>query len=681
MDILEGLNVSITETCVAQFAKASRDLKSKLTAHEAALAEAKNNAVIAEQARQSAECKLQQLQNEVRALREELSHYASNPADLEAPAKSADLERDFAPENIWGTKKRDADQSQESLEQKYRMIYNNLQIYNQSWSSLKAQVMKHKKKLSYVTRLLERDEFTFTLTNGPVTFQRVLKSDNNNASKPTNLLQSPRITSTLHASRLEDTTGGMRTTHSRIGSPGGDEGPDPAIKREQDRRNAGFLSQSDPCRTQSSPDCGLETLDSTLETPLPLPNLQARKRKRDKPQDTNDIPDRPVLVKTEVPSSSPMQCSAPGLGQPFPYTQDLDEIGDSVQTPTKRRASGEARWKSPVPVNLERPPDKHPALQSIDGNARAAKSSARNPENSRRKTISPRALLSMTEDGESGEDRSHSKSSNLSKPESTARKTPLVRTSGYPQNTGNRLQGLLESPMPSKTQLKAPKQTRPLPSQREVVNPTETRPAEPVSFQDSPQPPQESDSQRAPDVQPEDEPYRSLPLHRLNLSHFKINPKRNDGLDYAYDDVIRNKNDRKCLTGCMRPECCGDRFRAMARLGTVPAKPDAEQKQEDERVLREYLGDDLDSLSELNGDERETILVEARARAIANQYGRHRHHHQRARTPPGFWRSEMPSTQELESDREAAQKLEREKVEERYREAMRPEGRWVWADE
>ena len=673
MDILEGLNVSITETCVAQFAKASRDLKSKLTAHEAALAKAKDNAVIAEQARQSAECKLHELQNEVMALREELSFYDSNPADLEVPTKSVDLERDFAPENIWGTKKRDVDQSQESLEQKYRMIYNNLQIYNQSWSSLKAQVMKHKKKLSYVTRLLERDEFTFTLTNGPVTFQRVSKMDKDNFSKPTNLLQSPR-TSTPHASRLEDTTGGMRTTHSRLDSPRGADRTDAVIKKEQDSRNTGFLSQSDPCRTQSSPDCGLEALDSTLETLPPLPNLQARKRKRDKPQNTDDIPDRPVLVKTEVPSSSPMQCSVPGLGQPFPSTQDLDEIGDSVQTPTKRRASGEARWKNPDP-------EKHPALQSIDGNARATKSSARNPENSKRKTISSRALLSMTEDGESGEDASHSKSSNSSNPGSTAKKIPFVRTPGYPQNTGNRLQGLLESPVPSKPQLKAPKHTRPQtsPRQREVVAPTETRPAESVSFQESP--PQQSASQLAPDVQPEDEPYRSLPLHRLNLSHFKINPKRNDGFDFAYDDVIRNKNERKCLTGCMRPDCCGDRFRAMARLGAVPGKPDADQRQEDERVLKEYLGDDLSSLSGLNEDERETTLVEARARAIANQYGRHRHHHQRARTPPGFWRSEMPSTQELESDREAAQKLEREKVEERYREAMRPEGRWIWADE
>jgi hypothetical protein len=41
----------------------------------------------------------------------------------------------------------------------------------------------------------------------------------------------------------------------------------------------------------------------------------------------------------------------------------------------------------------------------------------------------------------------------------------------------------------------------------------------------------------------------------------------------------------------------------------------------------------------------------------------------------------MPDTQDEESDREAAERLEREKVEERYREAMRPGGLWTWADE
>lgn len=185
----------------------------------------------------------------------------------------------------------------------------------------------------------------------------------------------------------------------------------------------------------------------------------------------------------------------------------------------------------------------------------------------------------------------------------------------------------------------------------------------------------------APDIDPDDEPFRARPLRRLGLGHFKINPARNQGLDYAYDAVVRKKDDRKCISGCTRPGCCGDRFRAMARLGGLPGKSGAEQEEEDQAILQEFVGEDTQLLRNMSGKERENLLVEARARALANQYGRHRHTHQRAQSPPGFWRTDMPDTQEVEEDLEAAKRLEREKVEERYREAMRPGGLWTWADE
>ncbi|KAK1143823.1 hypothetical protein N8T08_006074 [Aspergillus melleus] len=40
------------------------------------------------------------------------------------------------------------------------------------------------------------------------------------------------------------------------------------------------------------------------------------------------------------------------------------------------------------------------------------------------------------------------------------------------------------------------------------------------------------------EMHPGDEPYRARPLRRLDLSHFKINPNHNQGLDFAYDDVV-----------------------------------------------------------------------------------------------------------------------------------------------
>lgn len=119
----------------------------------------------------------------------------------------------------------------------------------------------------------------------------------------------------------------------------------------------------------------------------------------------------------------------------------------------------------------------------------------------------------------------------------------------------------------------------------------------------------------------------------------------------------------------------------MARLGGLPGNSGAEQEQADAELLREFVGENTQLLDTLNDQERGDLLVEARARALANQYGRHRHIHQRAQSPPGFWRTDMPSTQEEELDRTAAKELEREKVEERYREAMRPGGLWIFADE
>jgi len=51
------------------------------------------------------------------------------------------------------------------------------------------------------------------------------------------------------------------------------------------------------------------------------------------------------------------------------------------------------------------------------------------------------------------------------------------------------------------------------------------------------------------------------------------------------------------------------------------------------------------------------------------------------RSPPGFWNADFPSTQEMEAEREEAAKREKQTVQDRYREAMRPGGRWLFRDE
>lgn len=188
-------------------------------------------------------------------------------------------------------------------------------------------------------------------------------------------------------------------------------------------------------------------------------------------------------------------------------------------------------------------------------------------------------------------------------------------------------------------------------------------------------------------ILPEHEPLRSRPLHRLGIDDFKINPKYG-GLGYAYSESIRKRDERRCLPGCTQ-DCCSA-FRRMAALGLLPNEPqrrglfdDPEAEvDEEELTLRGYLGQAYaDTIRNASPEEKKQMLIEARTKAFADKHGKHRQVFERRTTPPGFWRTEMPTTQELEEDRQQARRQERQKVEERWREAMRGGGRFIFRDE
>ncbi|KAI0879121.1 DNA repair protein endonuclease SAE2/CtIP C-terminus-domain-containing protein [Hypoxylon argillaceum] len=169
---------------------------------------------------------------------------------------------------------------------------------------------------------------------------------------------------------------------------------------------------------------------------------------------------------------------------------------------------------------------------------------------------------------------------------------------------------------------------------------------------------------------------RQMPKEKLQLDDFKINPHANEGYDYAFSDVVRKKDDRACLQGCVKENCCGSKFRALAHAHRASTRPC-----EFRSLLESYLGDDCHRLAIMPEAEKETLWIEAKTRELANTNGKHRHRYPRMSTPPGFWRADFPSTQEGEEYNEEAVKLEREIIEERYREAMRPGGLWVFRDE
>ncbi|KAB8288509.1 hypothetical protein EYC80_010174 [Monilinia laxa] len=176
-------------------------------------------------------------------------------------------------------------------------------------------------------------------------------------------------------------------------------------------------------------------------------------------------------------------------------------------------------------------------------------------------------------------------------------------------------------------------------------------------------------------------PYRLRPVDLLKLDHFKINPNFNQGYDYAYTEVVRGK-DRQCLLGCIKEECCGRQFGALAQaLCPVRDNPTVSEKAEEDTLLEEYLGDNKYKIWSMGKQERKETLAQARKWKISNTMGKHRSVVPRRNTPPGFWDADFPNTQEDEALRKKQKEVEREKVAERYAEAMRPGGAWLFKDE
>ncbi|QPH05435.1 hypothetical protein C2857_003218 [Epichloe festucae Fl1] len=167
----------------------------------------------------------------------------------------------------------------------------------------------------------------------------------------------------------------------------------------------------------------------------------------------------------------------------------------------------------------------------------------------------------------------------------------------------------------------------------------------------------------------------------LRLDDFKINPSANEGHDFAFSEVVRDKADRLCLPGCVDMHCCGKHFRALA----ISQRPDpplsSSQRQEEQKLLEDYLGDSSYRLATLNKEERLALWVEAKTQELANKYGKHRHRFSRMQSPPGFWDADFPNTQQLEADRQEAAKRTKQAITERHREALRPGGRWKFMDE
>ena len=184
-----------------------------------------------------------------------------------------------------------------------------------------------------------------------------------------------------------------------------------------------------------------------------------------------------------------------------------------------------------------------------------------------------------------------------------------------------------------------------------------------------------------PETRPEHEPLRARPVHRLGLQDFKLNPAYSN---YAYHDTVRKHDEKKSLSGCTDRHCirCKGLRKHVIDSGYKTAKKPGESEDEaDWRLMQEFLGDNRRQLKTMSKKEKSELLMEAKVKEFANRFGCHRQAFSRPRDAPGTWEVDFPTTQEDAEDRAAAEVMEREKVQERYWEAMRPGGKWVFADE
>ncbi|CAI6330402.1 unnamed protein product [Periconia digitata] len=181
----------------------------------------------------------------------------------------------------------------------------------------------------------------------------------------------------------------------------------------------------------------------------------------------------------------------------------------------------------------------------------------------------------------------------------------------------------------------------------------------------------------SPSIPQNSKPLRSKPMDELGVLDFKPNPAYNQGYTHAFSETVRKRSDRFCLPGCTSAECCGSTFRALARA----AAPLDTSQEED--LLHEYLGEAYDTfgLTQMSEAERIELVLQARTRQMANEHGKHRQAFERGRSPPGFWRTGFPDTQEVEADKAKSREIEKGIVKERWLEAQRKGGKWVFRDE
>ena len=733
MEIFRQLHSSLANSCEQIFTQAYREFDAEFAAQDEKARKLEREVELANQRQKDAVLRIGALEHEVSCLRSEIGRGDISVADDAYLDNLQRLQERYDPEKVfYSVDNRDSDKpgrdlgrTSEELERIYRALYVEFEAILKISGVLRAQVKRNKGKVAQWQSYFLCDEFTIPVDGSFVNFRRVRRTPDEESQDREYFRRRQQTASHIEGNshqlqQIEADDGSSRTSQQngnalrRSRSPSvpqrGYIHPSKQVKREIDDNAPGILpyvQESLPSSTQSD-DFNEPHQDNDLSAPT-MAETQSLKRKWESSQQGKanhheytrvegfDSGNH-ISIKSETLSSTPLQSIPRNCDTTYLGTQDLDEIGNTVSTP-KKKAFFMSDSKAFPSVS-----ENHDLAQvKGDGKAYTSLESKKKRQRELAAKYDDPEIASIAEDGENENPVALGAGKNvetLMKPPGS-HPPPLIRNS----STHRRLEHLLEASSPARPRLtshKAPKYSgasqhawadggvekeSPLNLKngyRADITPGASM-EKPRSVNDSSQP-NESKRVRVQGIPSNEMPYRERQIDQLDLSSFKLNPGKNKGLDFAFDEVVRKKTERKCLAGCMRIDCCGGKFRAMARVGGLDLNralnlEKSESGDEEVHILEEYLGDQKHMLALMTCEDRQDLLIEAKAKLLADKYGRHRYTHDRAHSPPGFWRTHMPSTQELAQDREVAQQIEREKVMERYREAMRPGGLWKFADE
>ncbi|KAJ9156546.1 SAE2-domain-containing protein [Pleurostoma richardsiae] len=417
--------------------------------------------------------------------------------------------------------------------------------------------------------------------------------------------------------------------------------------------------------------------EPSSDGPVFVSERLVRKRKRDEDSGRDNIP----TMKSESDGSDPMFTAETYHFSPH-ESIDLETAALHIITPRKRRHLGPSDASD---EELE---------EDMGGSPKLAANQRSNSKNDTR--LGEEMTYSKARRGRSSLALDHGVKDLAEDGEDTPF-TPETQKAALPSAAGGRLDTLLNRPTShSKTPVNRPAKKTPrsgfflegipalrvLPFAEEgavrIFNSIET------TLQQSaltPAASREREMAKATAQSRDKTSLRDRPLSMLNLDDFKINPKFNSGHDFAFSEVVRGRGEREALPGCVDPNCCGKVFRSLAQVERKMAGPSITARAEDIKLLEQYLGDDAYRLGTMSRMEKEELWIEAKTRELANKYGKHRHRYARRSSPPGFWNVDWPSTQEQHREKEEAGRIEKALVQERYRDAMRRGGRWLFRDE